>query len=62
MGGVLAPPLAMEAADRALTDGGVVVVVDDDVGDLAVAVEATSSTHSKVAAISRQELRRIGMY
>jgi hypothetical protein len=53
MGGVLEPPLAMEAADRALT--GVV----DDVGEVAVAVEATSSTH-KVANNNRQ-LLRIGM-
>ena len=56
MGGVLEPPLAMEAADRALTDGG---VVDDDVGEVAVAVEATSSTH-KVANNRRLTLR-IGM-
>jgi hypothetical protein len=54
MGGVLEPPLAMEAADRALTDGGVV----DDVGEVAVAVEATSSTH-KVA--NNRQLLRMGM-
>lgn len=56
MGGVLEPPLAMEAADRALTDGG---VVDDDVGEVAVAVEATSSTHK--VAINRRLVLRIGM-